>query len=49
MGPDVSGDLAYQFTALSKRDDGFQWPDASEFILMYHVLDCHIQKPRQLN
>ena len=29
MGPDVSGDLAYQFTALSKRDDGFQWLAAS--------------------
>ena len=38
MGPDVFGDLAYQFTALSERDDGFQWPAASKFILMYHVL-----------
>ena len=29
MGPDVSGDLAYQFTALSQRHDGFQWLAAS--------------------
>ena len=34
-----SGDLPT--SSLIRRRDGFQWPDASEIIFMYHVPDCH--------
>ena len=28
------------------KDDGFQWPSASEIFFTFQVLDCHKQKPQ---